>query len=278
MQKENQGKKIQATTFQFKKVSDTTSLDPLKMEWSKSLTAPQDDMWESFINDASQWEIAFNNQTIGYACVNKDNRLLQFFVIPEWMPEGTLVFEQFIHQLDIEEAIIGTNNPLCLSTAMHFQKSIQIEGYLFVDFLPTQVSKKEGTISLAKIERLEELVEFCHKSAGGSKEWLHGYISNLIAKGEFFVFENEVEILGTFEVRKSESNPNVANIGMIVSPLHRRKGLGTFLLGKAKETALAWSRQPICGCDKDNLGSLKCIHNNGFRSIHQMLLLEFSVN
>lgn len=278
MQNQNQDKKFRAIPFQFNKASDTSWLDPLKIEWRKSLTAPQDDMWESFIDDADHWEIQSNSQTIGYACVNKNNRLLQFFIVPEWMPEATFVFEQFIRQLNIKEAIIGTNNPMCLSIAMHFQKSVQIEGYLFADFLLAKINKKEGTISTAKIDHLEELVEFCHLSTGGPKEWLHGYISNLITKGEFFVFENEGEILGIFEVRKSKSNPTVADIGMIVSPLHRKKGLGTFLLGKAKETALAWGKQPICGCDKDNTGSLKCIHNNGFRSIHQMLLLKFSMN
>ncbi len=278
MQKENQDKNSQAPTVHFSQVADTMPLEPLKIAWRKSLTAPQDDMWESFIDQADHWAIHFNNQTVGYACVNKNNRLLQFFVVPQWLPEGTLVFEQFIHQLNIKEAIIGTNNPLCLSVAMHFQESIQIEGYLFADFLPAKVSEKEGTVSLAKIEQLEKLVEFCQQGSGGPSEWLNGYLGNLINKGELFVFEYEGETLGTFEVRTSDSNPNVANIGMIVSPRHRKQGLGTFLLGKAKETALAWGKQPICGCDKDNTGSLKCIHNNGFRSIHQMLRLKFSVN
>lgn len=62
---------------------------------------------------------------------------------------------------------------------------------------------------------------------------------------------------------------------MVVSPAHRKKGLGTFLLGNAKEKAIKWNREPICSCEKDNIGSLKSIENNGFRSIHQMLMLEF---
>ena len=54
-----------------------------------------------------------------------------------------------------------------------------------------------------------------------------------------------------------------------------KKYLGTFLLGKAKETAREWNLHPICGCDQDNIGSLKSIHKNGFRNVHQMMLLKF---
>jgi len=34
-------------------------------------------------------------------------------------------------------------------------------------------------------------------------------------------------------------------------------------------------RTPICSCEAGNIGSLKAIHKNGFRSIHQMLKLSF---
>ncbi|KAA3596306.1 MAG: GNAT family N-acetyltransferase [Calditrichaeota bacterium] len=261
--------------IQFENVSDNTIFDSLKTEWRKSLTAPQDDMWETFTEFAEHWKINFKNQTIGYACVNSDNCLLQFFLIPEWIQTGSSIFEKFAHQLKIQKAIIGTNNPHCLSMAMNFQESVEIQFYLFSDYLNEKVGDKEGTLRLVKIDELEKFVEFCHISTGGPKDWLSGYVSNLITKGEYFVFEEKGEILGICEVRKSETNPKVANLGMIVSPNHRKKGLGTFLLGKAKEISLEWKREPICGCEKENIGSLKAIHKNGFRSIHQMLLLKF---
>ena len=264
--------------FQFNKITDTSILNAIKVEWRKSLTAPQDDMWEAFTDDSNHWELKDKAQTIGYTCVNDDNRLLQFFVLPDWMQEGVLIFQQFIQQHKIKKALIGTNNPICLSIAMHFQKSIEVDTYLFTDFLKVNIIKKEGVLRSAESENLEKLVEFCHKSMGGPKVWLNGYIGNLIDRGEFFVFEDGEEILGTYEVRKSESNNKVASVGMIVSPAHRKKGLGTFLLAKAKEIAIKWNKQPICSCEKDNIGSLKSIQNNGFRSVHQMLLMEFETD
>jgi predicted acetyltransferase len=157
---------------------------------------------------------------------------------------------------------------------MHFQKTLQIH-YLFKDFIQEKITEKEGTIKLGKIEDIEKYVDFAHESTGGPKEWLEGYIKDWINRGGCFILENTGEILGSFEIRKSDNHPEYANLGMIVSPNHRKKGLGTFLLGKAKETSLKWNLHPICGCDKDNIGSKKSIHNNGFRSVQQLLLLKF---
>ena len=261
--------------FHFNKITDTSILDPLKFEWQKSLTAPQDGMWEVLTDYANHWEVKDENQTIGYACVDDDNRLLQFFVLPHWMQEGVSIFQQFIDQEEIKKGLIGTNNPFCLSMTMHFQKAVEVNTYLFTDFFEVKTVEKEGVLRLAAEEDLEKPVDFCHKSMGGPKEWLNGYLGNLIARGEIFALEDGEEILGTCEVRKSESDSAVADVGVVVSSEHRRKGLGTFLLGKAKEITLQWNRQPICSCEKDNIGSLKSIQNNGFRSVHQMLLMEF---
>lgn len=263
------------TQYHFNKITNTSTLSHLKTEWQKSLVAPQDDMWESFTDYATHWKITQENKTIGYTCVNDENCLLQFFVLPHWIPESVSIFQQFVQQQNIKSALIGTNNPMCLSIAMHIQKSVKVHTYLFTNILNIENSNKEGIFRVIKSQELEIVVDFYHKSMGAPKDWLTGYLGNLVEKGEVFVLVNGDEILGACEVRKSENNPKVAGVGMVVSPAHRKKGLGTFLLGKAKEKAIAWNRQPICSCEKDNAGSLKSIENNGFRSIHQMLFLEF---
>lgn len=261
--------------FYFQKITDTSTLNLLKSEWRKTLISPQDGMWETLTDLAEHWEVRDKDQSIGYVCVDMDNQLLQFYVRPNWLKEGNLIFQEFIQQKDIKKALIGTNNPVCLSIAMHFQKSLQVHTYLFTDFFAVHLEEGVGILKVVKEEDLINLVDFYHKSTGGPKDWLTRYLSNLMKKGEVFMLENEAEILGTCEVRKSTTNPKVADIGMIVSPTHRKKGLGTFLLGKAKAIAIQWEKTPICSCEKDNIGSLKSIQNNGFRSIHQMLSIEF---
>lgn len=262
--------------FHFKKTDSEHSLDSLKKTWRKSLISPQDGMWESFTNASTHWEIHYDSEIIGYTCVDDDGCLLQFFVLPFWLDKGINAFNKFIKEKKAASALVGTNNPVFLSLAMHFQKSIEVHTYLFTDTLETTVPDKEPPLKISEKKDLSRLVDFCHHSMGAPKDWLTGYIDDLIEKGELFLLmENETTIIGTCEVRKSRSNPEVADLGMIISPDYRKQNWGTYLLGKAKEIAIQWNRQPICSCEKGNTGSLKCIQNNGFRSYYQMLACKF---
>lgn len=261
--------------YHFNKVEETSKLRNLQTEWRKSLVAPQDDMWESFMNYAVHWELREDTQTIGYACSNEDNGLLQFFLLPNWLEEGPEIFSQFIEEGQIKKAMIGTNNPVCLSIALHHQKLLKVDTYLFTNYLDSTVKENELRVRPTEPDELEKMVDFYHGSMDAPKEWLNGYLGNLNNKRELFVLEEGSEILGACEVRRSESDSTIANIGMVVSIHHRKKGLGTSLLSKAKEIAISWDKQPICSCEKENIGSLKSIQRSGFRSIQQMLYMEF---
>ena len=241
----------------------------------KSLTAPEDSMWQSFTRHANQWEISSDQNLIGYASVDGENQLLQFYIEPQWLDHGPVALQQFIELQQIKSAMVCTNNPMFLSLSMHFQKKVSVHTYLFEDVHESKVSSQHGTLRLVLDADLSRVVEFYHQSIGAPKEWLNGYLGNHISRGEIFVLEDEDEILGACEVRSSDSYPSVADVGMVVSANHRRKGIGAFLLGKAKELAYDANRKPICSCEKDNLGSLKSIQKNGFRSVNQMLLMEF---
>ncbi len=262
--------------FDFQKVENSESLLPWKKFWRETLSGPQDGMWESLTESAVHWSIAKDGSTIGYACVDGENRLLQFFLEPRWLPLGLSVLQQFIRQQGIKKGIIGTNNPICLSLVLQIQQKVEVHSYLFHDFLEIgEVRRPAGEVRLARGDDLEALIEFCHRSMGGPKFWLSGYLGDLINKGELFQFIENEEVIGTFEVRHSPSDTQLADLGIIVSPDHRRKGLGTFLLSNAKAMALEQGMIPICSCEKTNLGSLKAIQNNGFRVVYQMLEIWF---
>jgi len=265
----------QASSFLFVKNKDLSQIQLLKTHWRENLLAPQDDMWEAFMDMSVQWEIRLNKEIIGYACVNDENVLLQFYLLPYWLDHTEKFFEQFIKQQDIKKAILGTNNPVPLTSAMHFQKAIKVHTLLFTDLIKLDKVKKKEGLTLAQSEDLDQLVDFCFESTGALTEWSRGYFKNLIAKQALFMLKDQAEIQGTCEVRKSIYDKNVAHIGMIVSGQYRRKGLGTYLLGIAKDIAIDWNRHPVCSCESNNLGSLKSIQNNGFRSKFQILSIEF---
>lgn len=262
--------------YSFSKALNHENVNMLKDMWLASLPRPQDGMWESFRNDAIHFEIRDSSNVIGYACIGDNNVSLQFYIIPEYRKQGVELFRQFIQELDIKNGIVGTNNPVYLSLALHTGRKPDIHTYLFEPGFETTVNDKKGDFKMCTPEDIERIVVHGHKSVGASKEWLTGYFGDLIEKGEVFVLEKKGEIIGTCEVRKSATAPAYADIGMIVAPEFRKQGYGTLLLNKAKTIAIEWSKIPICSCEKDNTGSLKSIQNCGFVSNYQLLAIDFN--
>ena len=241
----------------FEIIEDKTLISPLEKEWRKSLTFPNDDYWEYVLSSCTYWAVKQGEEIIGYAGVNNNNVLLQFFVSAQWLEKGRLILEKFLQEKEIKSARIETNNPVCLSLSMHFQKSVVVDGYLFSDMTELVLEEKVGNFRMAELEDLENLVDFSHRVLEAPKDWLTDYIGNLIKREEFFLFEKDNQIIGTCEVRTTAINENVASLGIVVSPEYRRQGFGTYLLGKAKTIAKSRNKQAICGCSKDNIGSLK---------------------
>lgn len=262
--------------YRFSTLSSNDHLLPLKKECLAQLSSPPDGMWEAFRNGATHIEILEAEQLIGFACIDDQKQLIQFYLRPQYLGQGSTIFQQFISEFDLKKGIVGTNNPLFLSIVLAFTQQLAIHTYLFRDHYEAKPPKKGGNLKKARLEDLQKIVDFCHFSLGAPKEWLTAYFNELIGKGEVFFLEERDKIIGTCEVRRNASAPECADIGMIVSPDFRRQAYGTFLLNEAKSIALDWGKKPICSCEKENTGSIKAIHHCGFISKYQLLSITFS--
>ena len=247
-----------------------------EQKWSGSLTRPQDGMWNSIRSNSTYWEVRKSERLMGYTCVNSENVLLQFYLLPKFLSEGLKIFKEYITHTGIKKGIVGTNNPIYLSLALHDVEDVKIHTYLFSDNVEVNLEKKEGNLKKCQEKDTEVIIDFCHQSVGAPKEWLAGYISRLINKGEVFVLGKGEEIIGTCEIRESRSAPEFADLGMIVSPKFRKRGYGTYLLSEAKRIAKERGKEPICSCEIENMGSLKSIQKCGFVSLYQLLSITFS--
>lgn len=257
------------------KVTDLTSLTELRKSWRAQLTGPQDGMWEIFRDTAEHWVFTTSDQQVGYACVSEEHGLIQFYLSPEWQDQRVATLQNFLRQEGLGKGMVGTNNPVFLSAALEVMQAVEVDTYLFTDQLGVMTEEKPGDLKPATKEDLDQLIGFYHYCIGAPEFWLRGYLGNHIQRGEVFYLVQSDTIVGACEVRKSDSNEGIADLGMLVSPDFRRQGYGTFLLGKAKTIAHEWGCTSICSCEKDNVGSTRSIQKNGFRSAHQLLKVRF---
>lgn len=247
------------------------AINHLKKEWLSTLTRPQDGMWATFRDYATQWKIMMNDEVIGYASVDDQNQLLQFYISPPHLAFGEMICSAFIQQEKISNALVGTNNPIFLSIALGLAVQIEAHTLLFELVVDVETAKKDGTIHACQSQDINRLVEFCHLSMGAPKNWLEGYLTRLIDDQEINSLEIGESIIGTYEVRRNSTAPMYADIGMIVSPAYRKQGYGVFLLNQAKTTALEKGMIPICSCEIGNIGSQKAIHKCGFASRYRLI-------
>ena len=77
-------------------------------------------------------------------------------------------------------------------------------------------------------------------------DWLRGYSGNLIERNELFVLTQGDEWLGLGELRRSDSQEGVADLGMMVAPVHRKKGWATVILTRLNTLCTKEGLQAIC--------------------------------
>lgn len=248
----------------------------LKQECLASLSAPPDGMWEAFRAAATHWGIYQADELVGFGLVDDQDQLIQFYLLGAYLPDRLSIFKMLLQQAAVSTGIVGTHQPVFLSTALHYAKEMAIHTYLFEHEVDQQPEAKEGQLQRCEPSHLEAVTEFCHYSLGAPKRWLRTYLGGLIKQGALYKLTQGNTIVGTCEVRDSAALPDRTDIGMIVSPDFRRQGYGAFLLGQAKSIAQSRSKAPICSCEANNVGSLKAIQTNGFRTKHQLLKIQFS--
>lgn len=265
------------SVYTFQAAIEAHDIADLREACIRGLSNAPDGMWQHFRNSATHYGIyAKGSEPIGYACVNEQGQLLQFYLTPAHYNQGPEVLETFIHVHDVKQGIVGTNNLIYFSMASHLAQQLSIHTYLFRDYTTAAVAEKPEELRKCTTEDLSAIVDFCHYSIGAPKAWLKNYVGGLIDKGEVFVLAAGETIIGTCEVRENVAMPTYVDIGMIVSPDYRKQGYGTYLLSLAKSIAIKQGKTPICSCEKGNIGSLKSIQNCGFISKYQLLLIDFA--
>lgn len=257
----------------FEAIEDKSAISNLKTEWRNSLTFPDDGYWDAQFDSSQYWAVKLEEKIIGYACVSSKNTLYNFYITPKYLMNGRILLEEFLNQREIKKGLIGTNNPICFSLMMHFQKSIEIYYYTFKDMEEVYQEERDVEFRIAEPEELEQLIGFqieALEMEEASEDWFRNYIGHWISRDEFYIIEKENEIIGTLEVRTSDEITNRACLGVIVSTDYRNQGYGSYLLIKGKSIAQSRNIEAICSCEKENISSRKAIEKSGFRILHLM--------
>ena len=265
---------------------DLNAVAKMKQDYLTTLTEPQDAYWqEGLIGACDHLTLNIEGEEVGYIAVDAQNQLLQFH-LTRFHRRATEILKRILADRDIKTAMAATIEPFYFNLCMDLQQKVRVHTYLFGDF-----EKREPVLETIRgfhfrKATMDDLTRVLPMYTGGDEfvdlETVEahfggqlGYAKMVIGAGILHLLEKDDEVLGTGELRVRQSWVPYADVGMIVNPKYRRKGVGTYLLNRLKQLAYQQNLKPICSCEAGNLGSRKAVENAGFITRHRVVAFSF---
>ena len=234
-------------------------------------------MWQSFVAAADHYSILGGNKLVGYCVVNAENKLLQFSTDDIDNDSGFFVLA--VAELNVKGAVVATCEPSYLTLCRgHFNEppaEIALMYHVDADRSGGPAVFPEGsTFRPVTASELEASVEFGVAAIGGDPAWLREYFTERIHGEELFGLWQADALIATGECRPSSLQSPYADVGMIVSPDQRGRGIATNILRWLIQQCRDRQLTAICSTESGNLASQKAIERSGFVNYHR--ILEFS--
>ena len=263
--------------MKFTKTDITDTINELRAGLYQELTAPIDAMWELlYINSAQHYLIADAEQNMGYCCVDENGSLIQIYLLNEYKSQMDKVVEKLIELKLITSASLSSNEPVAFNICLSHSKSIIPNTYCF------QYSKKsieiDSTLNVELVSYgdIPAIKAFLKEQIGMDDTF--GYTENLVERKEIFMVKESGILIATSECRMSDTQPEIADIGIIVNKDYQGKGIATQVFKTQVNRVLSANRIPICSTTKDNIASRKMIEKVGFYCSNIIFDINFSAN
>ncbi len=263
-------------------IDDVANIQSMKHAYLATLQAPLDGMWDAIANGSPHWTILVDGEPAGYFVTDESGVLLQFHLRPEYGPLSAEVFRYVLKERAIGSALVSTADPL-LDPLCEAIASASVDHTLLYEIdsekerMPVVVTQglTFQPVDATDLGRVVLFQQSCLDSEQDMTDWLRGYSSNLIARGELFCLYRRNEWIGLGELRRSDSQPGIADLGVMVSPEYRRRGWATDILVRLLAICDREGLQAICSTTVDNIASQKAIERAGFVSRHRLVEVNF---
>lgn len=249
--------------MKFIKTKHTKKIDDLRSQLYQSLTAPIDAMWEQlYINSSEHYLIEDDTLNLGYCCINENKCLTQIFLMKNHLSKMSTVLETLISNGLITSASLSSNEPVAFNTCLFYSKSITTNTFCFEHINEELNVDASINLELVTFDDIPAIKKFYKEQVGMDDTF--GYTENLVDRKEIFMLKNSEIIIATSECRMSDSQPNIADLGIIVNQSFQGKGIATKILKIQVNRVLKTGRKPICSTTYDNAASKKAIERSGF--------------
>ncbi len=255
-----------------------SEINRMTLEYYKNLLAPMDDMWEkSIIFVSDYYKIAVGTKVVGYFCLTAHNEIVQYYIKNQYQKRAKDIFVQVLKDMEIKKAFVSTLEPRFFNLCLDNNKTMQTHTYLYRDMFKATHSNpiKNAKFNLATMDEYQEVLQYERENIGQDGDWVEPYFENVIERQELFLLRVKNEIIGTGELRPSESHKTHANVGVTVGSEYRRQDIASFVLTYLKDMCYNRELIAICSTTVDNIGSQKAIEKAGLHPYHRVVEVTF---
>lgn len=261
----------------FIKTDITDTIKGLRSELYQKLTAPIDAMWEMlYIASSQHYLIQNENYTLGYCCVNEVGCLIQVFLEEAYIAQTDNVIKELIKSELIKSASLSSNEPVVFNACLFHSKSIKTNTFCFEHFNKAIEVNSNLKIELVTNEDISSIKTFYKEQVGMDDTF--GYTEKLVSRKEIFMVKESDVIIATSECRISDTQSEIADLGIIVNREYQGKGIATQVMQMQIDRVLKMGRKPICSTTLDNIASRKTIEKSGFYCSNIIFDISFIEN
>jgi GNAT superfamily N-acetyltransferase len=244
----------------------------LRNQYLDTLPQAQEYYLELKIKNAAVFTILSNGNRAGYFILSDDHTLLEYYVIPNEMDHVDEILGEIIHAFNVVKALCKSFDHTLLSCCMRYQKSVSVGGILFREYHEKYLPPlgEDIIVRFAGMEDEMKIVDVNEEVFDYDAE-VHEYILGQ----KILLFEKGGELLG-FGIFSQviEGRPDF-DIGMLVCKKFRRQGYGSLIIRTLVNYCRKKGWHPVAGCGIGNVGSRRCLENNGFAARYRLLTFSF---
>lgn len=259
----------------FVKSENTETIGGLRSKLYKKIVSPIDAMWEQlYIASSQHYLIEKNENTIGYCCIDENDCLIQIYITDDYIAQIDSIIKALIEVKLITSAALSSNEPISFNACLSISKQLRTNTLCFEHINVPNNIKSTLNVDLGTMDDVLSIKSFLKEQIGMDDTF--GYTENLISRKEIFIIKESNVIIATSECRMSDSQPKIADLGIIVNKDYQGKGIGTEIMQLQVNRVLKANRKPICSTRIDNISSQKMIEKSGFYRSNIIFDIKFT--
>jgi predicted acetyltransferase len=254
-------------------IIEKTTIDRIKKyrtDYLNSLLEFQELFIEIMINNSDYYLLQLDNKEIGYAIINNDGILIEFYLIEKFITESKEVFSRVLKDLSITDIYCKSFDSLLLSNCLLCSFSYSVHGVMYRDYVEPKIKKDlEINMERASLSSVRLLLrqDDSIKELFETEQQLIHFIKN----ENVFIFNKNDELIGCGMVLRTHLDWDFCDLGVWVNPSKRGKSFGSQILLNLREFAINNNMKPSCGCAIENIASQKTIEKSGYVSRYKLI-------